>query len=107
MNHIPLTKTLLCCLALMFSNLSCQKREAHDPQALIDQHKAELQQLESQIHQQHDRIERWQLISLSLGAGCFVLLVVGAALGAKTRHDAGLHPDTSHFNPSFQAHVEP
>ncbi|TLD71662.1 hypothetical protein FEM03_05860 [Phragmitibacter flavus] len=49
-----------------------------------------IEHLEEQNYHQASSLKRWQLASVSLGAGCLVLLIVGTALGAKTRHDAAL-----------------
>jgi len=66
---------------------------AREPKTIVqpdEQARRRVVELESQLHQQTQVTDRWQLITVSLGIGCVVLLVVGTSLGAKTRHDATL-----------------
>jgi hypothetical protein len=41
--------------------------------------------LESKLAAQHQSLNRWQLAAGSLAVGCAFLLIIGTALGAKTR----------------------
>lgn len=44
--------------------------------------------LESQLDGLRHLNDRWQIACASIGVGAIVLLILGTALGAKTRHDA-------------------
>jgi hypothetical protein len=58
---------------------------------LIDEaQQRRITELESQLQMQRHTNDHWQMITVSLGIGCVVLLIAGTALGAKTRHDAAL-----------------
>lgn len=47
-------------------------------------------ELEQQLLAQRKTTDRWELFTGSLGVGCLVFLILGTAIGAKTRHDAAL-----------------
>lgn len=55
------------------------------PDPLIEA-KEKIAALETKIAEQTITLNRWQIISGSLGIGCLTLLIIGTALGAKTRH---------------------
>ena len=52
----------------------------------IPEYKEKITALETQLSAQRQTVNRWQIASGSLGIGCVLLLVIGTALGAKTRH---------------------
>jgi hypothetical protein len=53
-------------------------------------HRRRIVELESQLDLQRHRSDRWQSFTVTLGASCVLLLILGTSLGAKTRHDAAL-----------------
>ena len=57
--------------------------KAPDP---IPEYKEKIASLENQLSAQRSTTDHWQIASGSLGIGCVLLLVIGTALGAKTRH---------------------
>jgi hypothetical protein len=67
--------------------VSCKQVHVQEPPNTEAQQQ-KITELESQLKHQHSTTEHWQMVSVSLGAGCLVLLIIGTALGAKTRHDA-------------------
>ncbi|WP_395733359.1 hypothetical protein [Prosthecobacter sp.] len=56
-----------------------------DPDPL-DEAKEKITHLETQLSAQSITLNRWQITSGALGIGCLTLLIIGTALGAKTRH---------------------
>jgi len=56
-----------------------------DPDPLIEA-KEKITHLETQLSAQSNTLNRWQVTSGALGIGCLTLLIIGTALGAKTRH---------------------
>ena len=52
----------------------------------IPEYKEKVASLETQLSAQRSTTDHWQIASGSLGIGCVLLLVIGTALGAKTRH---------------------
>lgn len=86
------TAPVILSLALLTATFSSCKEPPDNtplpPQKPNPEQQAKINQLQSALEQQSDATKRWQTIALSLGAGCFVLLILGTALGAKTRHDA-------------------
>jgi hypothetical protein len=57
-----------------------------DPKAQRQQQR--VIELESQLDGLRHTNDRWQILCASAGVGAVVLLILGTALGAKTRHDA-------------------
>ena len=55
------------------------------PDPLIEA-KEKITALETKIIEQSIALNRWQITAGSLAVGCAFLLIIGAALGAKTRH---------------------
>ncbi len=55
------------------------------PDPLIEA-KEKITALETQLTAQSVILNRWQITSGSLALGCLILLIIGTALGAKTRH---------------------
>lgn len=55
------------------------------PDPLIEA-KEKITHLETQLTAQSVILNRWQITSGSLALGCLILLIIGTALGAKTRH---------------------
>jgi hypothetical protein len=51
----------------------------------IPEYKEKIVALENQLSAQAIHLNRWQIASGSLGIGCVFLLIIGTALGAKTR----------------------
>jgi hypothetical protein len=77
---------------LIFSNLALSScRHAAAP-AMVDPIVAQQQhrviELESQLDGLRHLNDRWQIACASAGVGAVLLLILGTALGAKTRHDA-------------------
>jgi hypothetical protein len=56
-----------------------------DPDPLVEA-KDKIIALETQLSAQSITLNRWQITSGALGIGCLTLLIIGTALGAKTRH---------------------
>ena len=56
-----------------------------DPDPLVEA-KEKITHLETQLSAQSNTLNRWQITSGALGIGCLTLLIIGTALGAKTRH---------------------
>lgn len=54
------------------------------PDPLIEA-KDKITALETKITEQSTTLNRWQIIAGALGFGCLFLLILGTALGAKTR----------------------
>lgn len=52
----------------------------------LDEAKEKITALESKLTVQSITLNRWQITSGALGIGCLTLLIIGTALGAKTRH---------------------
>ena len=72
---------------------SCRVSTASPPvDEFLQQQRRQQQQrvveLESQLDGLRHTNGRWQILCASLGVGAFVSLILGTALGAKTRHDA-------------------
>ncbi len=57
---------------------------SNGPDPLIEA-KAKITSLENQIQTQSNTLNRWQIASGSLAVGCVLLLILGTALGSKTR----------------------
>jgi hypothetical protein len=55
--------------------------------ALQEQERLTLEQQHLTIEQEHLNT-RWQSISFITGIGCVVMLIIGTAIGSKTRKDA-------------------
>ena len=55
------------------------------PDPLIEA-KEKITHLETKLTAQSITLNRWQITSGALGIGCLFLLIIGTALGAKTRH---------------------
>lgn len=55
------------------------------PDPLIEA-KEKITALETKIIEQSIALNRWQITAGSLAVGCAFLLIIGTALGAKTRH---------------------
>ena len=58
---------------------------SNDPDPLIEA-KEKITALEAQLTAQSTTLNRWQIATGSLAVGCAFLLIIGTALGAKTRH---------------------
>jgi len=56
-----------------------------DPDPLVEA-KEKITHLETKVTEQSITLNRWQITSGALGIGCLTLLIIGTALGAKTRH---------------------
>ena len=81
MKHLILIICLLCCSTA--ANAFWPFTSAPDP---IPEYKEKIVTLESHLSAQAILLNRWQIASGSLGIGCVLLLIIGTALGAKTRH---------------------
>ena len=59
-----------------------------------EEHEVKLAEAGRQITQQRKSVENWELVSGSLAVGGVALLIIGTALGTRTRHAAArtLHP---------------
>lgn len=56
-----------------------------DPDPLVEA-KEKITHLETQLSAQSITLNRWQITSGALCCGCLFLLIIGTALGSKTRH---------------------
>lgn len=75
---------LITCLFL-FSPAANAGWFSKDPDPLIEA-KAKITHLETQLSAQSIALNRWQITSGALCCGCLFLLIIGTALGSKTRH---------------------
>jgi hypothetical protein len=75
---------LLILLCLPFSTVNAGWF-SKDPDPLIEA-KAKITHLETQLSAQSITLNRWQITSGALCCGCLLLLIIGTALGSKTRH---------------------
>ena len=67
----------------------CEKQEPVPPENhRLQQVERQRDQLQEQLQEQQSRTSRWVALSLILGIGCPAALLLGAALGSKTKHDA-------------------
>ena len=55
------------------------------PSDPVPEYRAKITSMETQLSAQRGATNLWQIASGSLAVGCVVLLVIGTALGAKTR----------------------
>ncbi len=93
---------LIILLATAFACSSCS--EAPAPPPPVDQlARSRVAELENQLQMQRryaelgDRADAergatdyWKTVAVSLGIGCTVMLIIGTALGSRTRHDTRL-----------------
>jgi hypothetical protein len=75
---------LITCLFL-FSPAANAGWFSKDPDPLVEA-KEKITHLETKVTEQSITLNRWQVTSGALGIGCLTLLIIGTALGAKTRH---------------------
>jgi hypothetical protein len=84
-------KLILLSLLLLSTVVLSSCRHAAAP-AMVDPIVAQQQhrviELESQLDGLRLTNDRWQILCASTGVGAVLLLILGTALGAKTRHDA-------------------
>jgi hypothetical protein len=57
-----------------------------DVNRLREEHQKQLSAAGQQITTQRKAVETWELIAGSLAIGCPLLLIIGTALGTRTRH---------------------
>lgn len=75
---------LLMCLLWPFTSVNAGWfSKTPDP---IPEYKEKIIALENKLNAQSITLNRWQIATGSLAVGCAFLLIIGAALGAKTRH---------------------
>ncbi len=86
MKPIPLFIILITAAALASCAPVTKRPPAPDPEQELQQRR--LSELERRLQMQHTTNDHWQTLAASLGVGCVVLLILGTALGTKTRHDA-------------------
>jgi hypothetical protein len=82
-------KLLLTMLLAVTLLSSCEK----PPKIIVqpdEEARRRVLELESQLQVQRKATDRWELFTGSLGVACIVALLIGTALGSKTRHDATL-----------------
>ncbi len=80
MKHLILL--ILLCLPLTTVNAGWFSK---DPDPLVEA-KEKITHLETQLSAQSITLNRWQITSGALCCGCLFLLIIGTALGSKTRH---------------------
>lgn len=80
MKHLILL--ILLCLPLTTVNAGWFSKDP-DP---LNEAKEKITHLETQLSAQSITLNRWQIATGSLAVGCAFLLIIGAALGSKTRH---------------------
>ena len=80
MKHLILL--ILLCLPFTTVNAGWFSKDP-DP---LNEAKEKITHLETQLTTQSITLNRWQITAGSLAVGCAFLLIIGAALGAKTRH---------------------
>jgi hypothetical protein len=78
---------LLLLSALLLASCARQPKTIVQPD---EQARRRVVELEQQLQLQRKTTDRWEFYTGSLGVACLVFLVLGTALGAKTRHDASL-----------------
>ena len=84
--------TLLCQATLL---TSCSRAHAgwfgwsdDEVNQLREEHHQELVAAEQQTSVQRKAVETWELVACSLAIGAVLLLIIGTALGTRTRHAA-------------------
>lgn len=75
---------LIICLLMPFTTVNAGWF-SKDPDPLVEA-KDKIIALEAQLSAQSITLNRWQITSGALCCGCLFLLIIGTALGAKTRH---------------------
>jgi len=80
MKHLILSALL--CLPFTAVNAGWFSKDP-DP---LDEAKEKITHLETQLSAQSITLNRWQITSGALCCGCLFLLIIGTALGSKTRH---------------------
>lgn len=81
-------KSTLLLLMSVLLLASCAKQPARTVIQPDEQARRRVVELEQQLQLQRKTTDRWELYTGSLGVACLVFLVLGTALGAKTRHDS-------------------
>lgn len=84
-------KPILLSLLLLSATALSSCRVATTPSTgdpIVQQQSQRVIELESQLDGLRQTNDRWQILCASTGVGALVLLILGTALGAKTRHDA-------------------
>jgi hypothetical protein len=72
---------------------SCRNAIAPEPDPdIVRQQQKRVVELESQLDGLRHTNNRWQTTCAMIGVGAVGLLILGTALGAKTRHDAFATP---------------
>ena len=67
----------------------CEKQESPPPENhRLQQVERQRDQLQEQLQDQQSRTGKWIALCLILGIGCPAALLLGAALGSKTKRDA-------------------
>jgi len=69
---------------LLFSSTANAGWFSKNPDPL-DEAKEKITRLEDTVTAQTNTMNRWQIATGSMAVGCVILLIIGAALGAKTR----------------------
>ena len=82
MKHLIL---IIACLLCCSSAAKAVWPFSKGPDPLIEANE-KITALETKITEQSITLNRWQITAGSLAVGCAFLLIIGAALGAKTRH---------------------
>lgn len=80
-------KTHILLFLLTFVLLSCEPAQANWFDTGSDLH-MKLSQVERQLKIQQDKTHEATQVACFLGIGCVLFLIIGTAVGAKTRHDA-------------------
>lgn len=95
-------KLIILCLALCSVTAEASWfSKKPDP---LDVAQEKITALENQVSSQASSLNRWQMTAGSLGIACILTLIIGTALGAKTRHHhessrrLGPPPPTTHLN---------
>lgn len=85
-------KPFIILLVISGALASCAPADKHplDMRLNEEAHRRRITELESQLDLQRHRSDRWQSLTVTLGIGSLLLLIIGTSLGAKTRHDAAL-----------------
>jgi len=76
---------ILICLLMPLTTVKAVWPFTSAPDPLIEA-KEKITALETQLTAQSITLNRWQIATGSLAVGCAFLLIIGAALGSKTRH---------------------
>ena len=94
-NHKHQILLLLCLLLTSCSNARASWfgwDEANWERQRADEQRRKLSEAEHQITEHRQAVHKWELAAGSLAVGAVLLLIIGTALGTRTRHAARTQP---------------